>query len=445
MKTRKLLCALLTLCLALGLVAPAALAAAAPVEITFWHSMDGAFADLLNKQVDLFNTTLGAEKGIKVTPVFQDWPGTTALTAAMTAKDVANMPDVIQLYGESVSIIRDYERTVWAEDKINAADSTVKKEDLIPNAVNTYSIGGKMIGVPYNISALMLYYNKTYFEQAGIAAPPKTIAEMAEMLPVLVEKTDAEFGLNVRVNEYELENFIATQGAEGTYFGDNESGHSAPMTKLACAEDGSLKNFLTEWQKVIASGGYKAVRDSINEEFASGMHAMVIMTSSRIPTIAGLVGDAFQWDVAPIPTVSADDKGGAFPSGAGLFMLNRDDDAKVAAAWEFEQFMISPEAQALWLESTGYIPVNVHAADTDTYKTAVAAEPRLEAPYNVLMQSAPTMVAAFCPNSGDVDGVIKSTMMSFADGSLDLDGAYQAITEGAQKAFDDYYRANPIK
>lgn len=37
------------------------------------------------------------------------------------------------------------------------------------------------------------------------------------------------------------------------------------------------------------------------------MHAMVIMTSSRIPTISELVGDSFNWGVAAIPAVSADD------------------------------------------------------------------------------------------------------------------------------------------
>ena len=122
-------------------------------------------------------------------------------------------------------------------------------------------------------------------------AVPATIAEMADALPVLVEKTGAEYGLNVRVNQYELENWIETQGASGSEFGNNKNGHEGYMTELSCVSNGTLDKFLTEWEKVVNSGAYKPSKDSINEEFAAGMHAMVIMTSSRIPTISELVGD----------------------------------------------------------------------------------------------------------------------------------------------------------
>ena len=130
--------------------------------------------------------------------------------AAMPADDIENMPDVIQLYSESVNLIRDYKRTIWTEDMLTA-DGTMKKEDLMPGAVEEYSIGGRMIGMPWTASALLLYYNQDYLDQAGVAVPA-TIAEMADALPVLVEKTGAEYGLNVRVNQYELENWIETQG-----------------------------------------------------------------------------------------------------------------------------------------------------------------------------------------------------------------------------------------
>lgn len=413
-------------------------------QITYWHSMDGVFGEIVNKQVEAFNSTIGQEKNIVVTPVFQNWPGTEALTAAMSTDDVKNMPDVIQLYGESVSLIRDYKRTVWAEDYITSADSKVKKEDLIPNTISSHSIEGKMIGVPYTSSALMMYYNKTYFDQAGITDVPTTIAQMAEIMTTLVEKTDAEYGLNVRVDQFELENWIATQGTEGSYFGNNESGHNGHMTELEADKNGTLMNFLTEWEKVVGSGAYKATRDSINEEFAAGMHAMVIMTSSRIQTIADLVGDKFEWGIAPIPTVSGEDVGGAYPSGSGLYMLDRDDEAKKAAAWEFVQFMISPEAQAMWLDGTGYVPVNTKTVELDAYKAAIEKEPRLNAPLETLQNTPATVVPAFCPNSSTVGSVIKDAMMAFGTGAANKDQTYTAIVDGITQAMNDYYRANPI-
>lgn len=411
------------------------------VEISFWHSMDGVFGEIVQKHIDSFNETVGAEKNIHVTGVFQDWPGTSALTAAMTTDDVENMPDVIQMYSEYVDQVRDWERTAWAEDFITAEDAEVKKEDLVSNMVSAYSIDGKMIGVPYAVSTLLLYYNMDILEQAGYDHAPETIAEMAEMISAIMEQTDADYGLNVRINQFEFENFIATQGENGTYFGNNESGRSGKMTELACQNE--IACFLTEWEKVIATGGFKATKDSMNEEFAQGLNAMVLMTSTRIPTIAELTGDEFEWGVAPAPKVNSTDIGGGYPSGSGLFMVNRDDDAKLQAAWEFTQYMISADAQAMWLDGACYVPVNTKTLETDAYKAAIEADPRLQVPYDVLANSPENLVASFCPSSSEVDTIIKDNMIAFADG-VSKDDTYNAIVDGIAGAFEDYFRANPV-
>lgn len=413
-------------------------------EITFWHSMDGVYGDIVNEQIEEFNNTIGREKGIKVTGVFQSWPGTTALMTAMSADDIKNMPDVIQLYGESVEIIRDYERTVWAEDFINNESSIVKKEDLIPNTVSAQLIEGKMIGVPYTSSSLMLYYNKDYLEAAGFSEPPRTIAEMADMMKVIVEKTDAENGLNVAVNLYELENFISTQSENGTYFGNNESGHSKHMTKFSEEGKEALQNFLVEWEKVVQSGVYKPVTDSINEEFANGIHAMTIMTSSRIPKINDLVGDSFQWGVAPIPTVSENDVVGAYPSGSGLYILDRESEDKKQAAWEFISYMISPKAQVKWVGRTGYTPVNIHVQELEEYKTAVEAQPKLQQSMDNLNNTPSTVVPSFVPNSTSIGTIVKDTMRAFGSGLISKEEAYDEIVNGIAKSIEVYYRANPV-
>lgn len=413
-------------------------------EITFWHSMDGVFGDIVKEQIDEFNNTIGKEKGIKVTGVFQSWPGTTSLMTAMSADDIKNMPDVIQLYGENVEIIRDYKRTVWAEDFINNESSIVKKEDLIPNTVTAQTIDGRIIGVPYTASSLMLYYNKDYLEEAGFDAPPRTIAEMAEMIKAIKEKTAAENGLNVAINQFELENFISTQGENGTYFGNNESGHNKHMTKFSEEGKVALQNFLTEWEKVIKTGAYKPVTDSINEEFSKGIHGMTIMTSSRIPTIDELVGDSFEWEVAPIPTVSENDVVGAYPSGSGLYILDRESETKKQAAWEFVSYMASPQAQVKWIGRTGYTPVNIHVQELDEYKKAIEDQPRLQKSMNNLVNTPNSVVPAFIPNSSTIGTIIKDTMRAFGSELISKEEAYNTIVDGIAKSIEVYYRANPV-
>lgn len=412
-------------------------------ELSYWYAMDGTGGQIIERQIEAFNNTIGAEQGIHVTGVYQDWPGTNALTAAMTTDDVDNMPDVIHMFSEYVALIRNWERTVWLEDYFAREDSTVSENDLIPNAVEAYSIDGKMIGVPYAISALLLYYNKDQLAQAGYDAPPATIAEMAEMLPALVEKAGATYGLNVRLDQFEFENFINTQGENGTYFGNNNSGHAGQMTELASQEQ--IAAFLTEWQKVIDSGAYKATKDSMNEEFAQGLNSMCMMSSARIPTIANLVGDAFEWGVAAIPKVSESDVGGAYPSGSGLSMVDRGDPARVEAAWTFVQYLVSADTQAMWLDGCGYVPVNVNAEQTEMYTTVTANEPRLQIPFNILKNTPATVVSSYCPDNQSVNTIIQDAMLAFADGSATKDETYEAITGGIESAFADYFRTNPIE
>lgn len=412
------------------------------VELGFWHSMDGVPGEITQKQVDLFNETVGAEKGIHVTTTFQDWPGTDALVAAKTTDDVQNMPDIMQLYASGVSIVKDWERTVWIEDMLETEGTQISKADLIPNAVASYSMNDRMMGMPWSISTLMLYYNADLLREAGYENPPATIAEMAEMCAAIVEKTDADYGLNVRVDEYEFETMITNQGPEGTYFGNANGGHNGYMTELGCEDQ--INAFLTEWEKVVASGGYKATRDSINEEFAQGLNAMVLMSSARIFTIKNLVEDSFEWGVAPVPTVSEEDAGGSAPSGSGLFLINRGDDEKIKAAWEFIQFMVSTDAQALWLDGYSYAPVNMNETESEAYQAAIAAEPKLAVSYEILTSTPASVLASFCPASDTVNSIIKDAMISFGQGAISKDDAFTAIVDGINGAFADYYRANPI-
>ena len=266
---------------------------------------------------------------------------------------------------------------------------------------------------------------------------------MAEMLPALTAKAGADYGMNVRLDQFEFENFIVTQGPQGTYFGDNESGHAGQMTELACRD--AIDAFLTEWEKVIASGAYKETKDSMNEEFAQGLNSMCIMSSARIPAIAGLVGDSFEWGVSAIPKVSASDVGGAYPSGSGLFMVNRGDDARIQASWEFVQYLISADAQAMWLDGCGYVPVNVKAEETEAYQTAVSAEPRLSVPFQILKSTPASVVSSFCPDNQTVNTVIQDSMLAFAGGSMTKEQTLDAIVDGISTAFADYFRANPIQ
>lgn len=418
------------------------------VEISFWHSISGDLASKLDEMTENFNNTIGKEKGIKVNTVFQDWPGTDKLVTVMQAGDLENHPDVIQIYGENVNIVRDYDRMVYVEDFMAQEDSQVKKEDILPNAANAFSVNGKMMGAPLTLSTLMLYYNKDMFDAAGIENPPATIAEMAEDIELLTKKNDdgtvSVHGLNVRPDSYELNSWIGGQG-EISYFGNNENGRSGPMTEVMIGSDKTLDRFLTEWQKVIETGGLKSTIDNMNEEFARQQHAMVIMSSARIQIMKNLIGDQFNWGVANLPKVSASDKGGASVSGGGLFMIDKGDPEKLEATWEFVQYCLSPETQLFWAENTGYIPVNQKTYELPEMQEFLKNAVELNTAVEQVKASDPRLQEPYYPNAGEIKTVVKEAMMRFADGTLAKEQTEEEILSGCEKAIADYYRSNPLE
>ena len=126
-------------------------------------------------------------------------------------------------------------------------------------------------------------------------------------------------------------------------------------------------------------------------------------------------------------------------------MFDRDDDARIEASWEFVQYMVSAEAQTMWMEKTGYVPVNIHARELDEYKKYVEAEPRLNTAVEILTNSPEKITVSFPPNTTEMDNVIKETMELMAEGSLSVEETYNTLIEGISGVFEDYYRANPIE
>ena len=65
------------------------------------------------------------------------------------------------------------------------------------------------------------------------------------------------------------------------------------------------------------TGGFKYTYDNQNEEFATGLNAMTLMSSARIGSVTKLTADnGLNWGVAKLPNVNPDDKGGACIGGA---------------------------------------------------------------------------------------------------------------------------------
>jgi multiple sugar transport system substrate-binding protein len=171
MKTKTFLAALATSSmLAIGLVGNAL---AAPVTLTYWSGFTGgdkqAYLDLIKK----FNDT---HPDIQVDYQLQPWDSIaqklpTAIISG-SGPDLAT-PDY------NVATIQQY----VANGLALPLDDLVPQvgQGVLPQAViDSFSVDGKLYAAPANYATLLLYYNKDLLKTAGIAAPPKTMAELQD-------------------------------------------------------------------------------------------------------------------------------------------------------------------------------------------------------------------------------------------------------------------------
>ena len=439
----------LTLVLAMSIVLSSMIFPAAAEEVRtvdFWHTLTGVNGAAIEAIATEFNETIGKEKGIVVKAVYQGNDNSEKLKTLAQAEDFENFPDVAQIAGAGIPSAITYDSLVPIGELMAREGNSISLEDIEPNMLRSYTYQDKLIGMPVSCSALLLYYNVDMFNEVGLTEAPKTIAELAEAVEKLMVKDEKgnviRYGLNVAVRRYQMANFIGGQG-EYNFFGDNEGGRTAPMTKVTFGEDGTLRAFLTEWEKVIKTGGYKAYEDDINEEFSLELFGMAMMSTARIGKIKGLVGDKFNWNVAALPKVNEKDTGGISVGGSCVVMFDPDKDpAQVDATWEFVQFMVSAEQQFKFHQASGYIPVNTKIYDLEGADTWFAENPMYKIAIDAIHASHPNVQEPFDIINWEIDTVIKDHMLAFANGEETLDECHDAIVKECNEKLDAYHLAN---
>ena len=416
-----------------------------PVEVVFWHSTSGATGEALESVIKTYNETRGAEKNIKVNLVFQGYEGTDKVILAYQTKDTENAPDINQGLTSTIPSMMDLDWTVSADSYLNDSNSDINKDSFYEAMQRSCYYEGEMVAVPFANSTLLLYYNVDALKEAGLDGPPTTMDELIDYVDKLTIRDASgqatRYGLNVQVKRYQLVNFIVSQ-SENSFFGDNEGGRSAPMTKLTIGEDGTLHNFLEKWDTLLNTGGYKYVEDSINEEFAQGLSAMVIMSSSRIGTINSLIDDSFSYMTAPIPKVNAGDTSGAAVGGSCLLMFDRGNSARVDAAWDVLQYCSSPEAQIIISKASGYMPVNVEAENTQEMQDFYQEFPQYKVALDSVKKASPLAQEPLDVVYNEINGIITKVMLDFCERNLTIDGAIDKLVSECNAAMDEYYEAN---
>lgn len=356
------------------------------IELVFWHSMGGVAGEALQKLTDEFNAS---QEDITVQIQYQG--SYDEATNKLKSATVGNStPDIMQLYDIGTRWMIDSEYACKMQDFINAEGFDIS--NLEENILAYYSIEDELYSMPFNSSTPILYYNKDLFKEAGLdpEVAPKSLDEMITYAEKIAKKDGDKvttYGANIQIYGWFFEQFLVKAGLD---YANNGNGRTEAATAVSFDENGGGVRVMEKWLEAVEAGNMANLgRDSdINQAaFTAGDSAMLLASTASLSGIKASIDGKFELGTAYFPGLTNEDTNGVSIGGGSLWIMNKEDEAKQNAAWEFVKYLISPEAQVTWSQATGYFPITKEAYDLPEMTAHLEAHPEFKTAIDQLHES----------------------------------------------------------
>ncbi len=351
-------------------------AAFAQTEITWWHAMGGALGDTVNAIAEDFNAS---QSEYKITPVFKGTYEET-LTAGIAAFRAGEQPNVLQVFDAgAATVIGAKGATVPVQDLLTENGVKFDITDYISGVRYFYAdADGKMIGMPFNSSSPVMYYNVQALEKAGVT-PPKTWEEFESVTAPALKKAGYIALSQSHLPWIFTENFMSRHNLP---FATNDNGYDgADGTKILVNND-ALKMHFTAVKKWKDEGFFQWYGTGWGDNQTPFEEGKVAIWLGSSGSFGGLSKKDLPFDFSAtyLPyweSVTKEPKQ-TFIGGAALFAMAGKSAEENKATAAFFEFLTKPETQYFWHKETGYVPITEAAyemAKADGYyKVKPAAE-----------------------------------------------------------------------
>lgn len=404
-------------------------------EIVFWHGMGGNAGTALEALVEQFNEE--NELGISVTSEFQGSYDDTI--TKLRNSSLGNLEaDLVQIYDIGSRYMIDSGLVTPIQSFIDAEGYDLSQ--IEPNIAAYYTINDELFSMPFNSSTPILYYNVDLFEAAGIEEAPKTLAEIIDIQPALLE-AGATMPISLQVYGWFVEQFIAK---EGEHFVNNGNGREDVASEVAFIESGVMLEVLTAWNDLFQADAAPNVgRQGGQPEFVSGQSAMMFGSTASLTGILAEVDGKFEVGTAYLPAVTEEGlEGGVSIGGASVWALDSQDPEKSQATWEFVKFLVSPAVQAEWAAATGYFPISTAAHDEPVFKENVEKFPQFQTAIDQLHASSPEAQGALVSVFPEARQIVETEIENMLNGNTTPEEAANAMADQINTAIEQYNLVN---
>ena len=346
-------------------------AAAETTEITFYYpiAVGGPITKIIDGYAEQF---MKENPGIKVKPVYAGTYQET-IVKTLTAHKSGEPPTTAILLSTDMFTLIDEDAVVAWEELAKSAEDQAWMKSFFPALMKNSQTGGKIWGIPFQRSTIVLYWNKEAFKEAGLdpTKPPANWAEQVEIAKKLTKRDASgnvtQWGLQVPSSgfPYWLFQGFTTQNDVLLM---NEAGNETHYDKPAVVEALAYWVDLSQKHKVMAPGVIEW--GTTPKDFFEKKTAMMWTTTGNLTNVRA--NAKFEFGVAMLP---AGKRRGSPTGGGNFYVFKKSTPAQQQAAAKFARWMTSPERAAQWGIDTGYVAVRADAWQTPAMRKYVADFP----------------------------------------------------------------------
>lgn len=357
------------------------------VTVTHWGFSGGVNEATDKELADKFNSM---QSEVKIDLQVQGNYEETAnkLTAALAAKQGPDMVLLSDVWwfkffrAKALQAVNDY----VAVEKIDT-------KDFVESLWNEGVRKGAQYWVPFARSTPLFYYNEDMFKEASIAKAPTTWQELIDMAPKLTKKE----GETVKVAA-----FVHGNGASyiawlfqcvAWQFGGGYSDQTLTKYMMTDPETIRAGQFYGD---SVNKGKWAVTSTDVQKDFISGLAATALMSTG---SLGGVLKDAkFKVGTAFLPQ---EKNFGCCTGGSGLAILSSTPKEKAQAAMKYINFLTGNDGGATWAQKTGYMPVRLSTAKTESYAKFFTERPQAKTAVDQLPKTRPQDAARVFIPGGD--------------------------------------------
>ncbi len=379
-------------CLVIG--ASAALAQE-KITINWWHAMDGGLGEALTEIVDRFNASQDRYE------VVETFKGNyrVVLNNTIAAYRADEHPHIFQNNETGVITLMLSGAIVPVHGILEEHDVEVDLDAYLAPVVDTYTRDGELLGMPFNSSTPIMYYNAELLQAAGFEAGPTTWQDMEMMIDAAqaagITGADGEPVCGYAYSGGMWDNVENWMSIHDQPYASGGNGRDGLDTELVYADTELLghQQRLARWlEEGKAEFGAESPTDWSSASFTNWGNGNCLFWSGSTASHARVEATAqFDWSAVHFPhdPEVIEVPRNSTIGGAALYALQGFSDEEYEGIAEFFRMLTSVEIQKFWHENTGYVPITKEAYEELVKEGYYEEHPTYELAVKQLLRGTP--------------------------------------------------------